>query len=248
MKISNFKFVLTAESGLHIGGIEDSMKIGGIDSPVIKREIMLETRKVKEPYIPGSSLKGKVRSLLELYFEVSPDGSPTSMKTSVPENKKVFRDMIVKLFGESAGQTSGVITRGLFRDGYITSQYRKLAVEKRIELFEAKYENVIDRKTGTTKQGGLRQIERVPSGIKFDIDISLRYFENSNEQKELISMLILGLKLLELDALGGSGSRGYGKVSLVSNNDDKFKFENVKINLNNEATVLKEIENQLSNF
>jgi CRISPR-associated protein Csm3 len=240
MRIENYKFVLKTESGLHIGGAEDSMKIGGIDSPVIKRETMVDGRKLKEPYIPGSSLKGKVRSLLELYFDVT-DGEPANLDEPKGEGKAEHRELIVKLFGQIGNAENSVgVTRGLFRDGYLTEEYRKLAIEKRIELFEAKYENVIDRKTGTTKKGGLRQVERVPSNIDFDLDISLRYFQKESEKEKLLSLLVLGLKLLELDALGGSGSRGYGKVGLT-------RLENIDVDLDS-PTILEDIEKQLSKF
>jgi CRISPR-associated protein Csm3 len=211
-------------SGLHIGGSEDSMAIGGVDSPVIKREVFCNDsgevgfgdefkHKVIEPYIPGSSLKGKIRSLLEHYFKlIDPlgKGDVVDSESNFGDKKKI--ELIVKLFGESASSNKKAnITRAIFRDCYITKDVRKAFIEGKVNLTEEKFENVIDRTTGTTKKGGLRQIERVCSGVEFDFDLSIRIFENDNE--ELYKNIIkLGLKLLELDTLGGSGSRGYGKV------------------------------------
>jgi len=216
---------LTLVTGLHIGGADDGMNIGGVDSPVMKREVFCDDngvvgfgnqRKSNEPYIAGSSLKGKIRTLLEHYFRlINPlgKGSVVDSKSSFGEVK--YRDLIIKLFGESAGN-DGVkgeinITRVVFRDCFISDVVRKASLESKIELFESKYENVIDRKTGTTIGGGLRQIERVPSAVEFDFNMSIRVFEKDNEEL-LKNTIILGLKLLELDALGGSGSRGYGRV------------------------------------
>jgi len=216
---------LTLVTGLHIGGADDGMKIGGVDSPVMKREVFCDDngvvgfgykRKITEPYIAGSSLKGKVRTLLEHYFRlVDPlgKGSVVDSKSSFGDVK--YRDLIIKLFGESAGN-DGIkgeinITRAVFRDCFIRDVVRRASLENKIELFESKYENVIDRKTGTTIGGGLRQIERVPSAVEFDFNMSIRVFEKDNEAL-LKNTIILGLKLLELDALGGSGSRGYGRV------------------------------------
>ncbi len=215
---------LTLVTGLHIGDADDGMKIGGVDSPVMKREIFCNEmgeigfghkRRVREPYIAGSSLKGKIRSLLEHHFKlIDPlgDGRVIDSKSEFGEKKK--RDLIVKLFGES-GATSKVdginITRAIFRDCFITKEIRKASLENKIELFEIKYENVIDRKTGTTIGGGLRQIERVRSAVEFDFSMSIRVFGDDNERL-LKDTIILGLKLLELDALGGNGSRGYGRV------------------------------------
>lgn len=235
---------LTLVTGLHIGGADDGMKIGGVDSPVMKREIFCDEsgevgfgykRKITEPYIAGSSLKGKIRTLLEHYFRlVDPlgKGSVVDSKSSFGDVK--YRNLIIKLFGESAGN-DGIegqinITRAIFRDCFITKEVRKAYLNNKIELFESKYENVIDRKTGTTIGGGLRQIERVPSAVEFDFSMSLRVFDKDNEAlfKETI---LLGIKLLELDALGGSGSRGYGRVRFddisgdIKELDEKIKNE-----------------------
>jgi CRISPR-associated protein Csm3 len=232
MEIITINSRLKLVSGLHIGGADDSMKIGGVDSPVIKREISCNStgeigfgdsykHKITEPYIPGSSLKGKIRSLLEHYFRlIDPNGRGRVIDSSSNFGDSKKRDMIIKLFGESAGENkSSNITRFLFRDCFITNNVRKAFVQNKISLSEEKFENVIDRKTGTTINGGLRQIERVPSGVDFDFDVSIRIFEGDN--KELFeNILKLGLKLLELDALGGSGSRGYGKIKFVNIQDD----------------------------
>ena len=221
---------LTLVTGLHIGGADDGMKIGGVDSPVMKREVFCDEngevgfgykRKIEEPYIAGSSLKGKVRTLLEHYFRlVNPlgDGKPVGSNSSFGNSK--YRDLIVHLFGDSAdGRNSKKdkeikeieITRAIFRDCFITQEVRKAYLSNKINLFESKYENVIDRKTGTTIGGGLRQIERVPSSVEFDFTLSIRVFDETN--RELFeNTILLGLKLLELDALGGNGSRGYGRV------------------------------------
>jgi len=214
-------------SGLHIGGSDDSMKIGGIDSPVIKREVFCDEdgelgfganykRKITEPYIPGSSLKGKVRSLLEHYFRLidpNGDGKVVDSSTSFVGLDEKKKELLVKLFGESAGENkSANITRVIFRDTFITKDVRKAYRDGKIALSEEKAENVIDRKTGTTINGGLRFIERVPSAVEFDFDITIRVFDGDDDEELFKNTIKLGLKLLELDALGGSGSRGYGKV------------------------------------
>lgn len=232
MRIENIKSKLKLITGLHIGASDDAMKIGGIDSPVLKREILANddgeisfngTNSISEPYIPGSSLKGKVRSLLEHYFRlIDPSGSGDIVSSQSDFGDKKKRDLIVKLFGENAtNNVKPPITRLIFRDCFITKEVRKAKLENRVELFEEKPENVIDRITGTTKKGGLRHIERVPSGIEFDFEVSIRIFEDQNDNEELFeNTLKLGLKLLELDTLGGSGSRGYGKVKFSDITED----------------------------
>ena len=219
-------------TGLHIGGGDDSMKIGGVDSPVIKREIFCNEdgevgfgddyrRVLTEPYIPGSSIKGKVRTLLEHYFKlIDPQGDGKVVDSSSKFGDSKKRDLIVKLFGDSAGENKGTtITRVVFRDYFITNDVRKAALDGRVSLSEEKAENVIDRNTGRTKNGGLRHIERVPSSIEFNFDVVIRTFAGDDEEL-FKNTLKLGLKLLELDALGGSGSRGYGKVEFSDIKDD----------------------------
>jgi len=235
---------LTLVTGLHIGGADDGMKIGGVDSPVMDREVFCNedgevafgnSRKIREPYIAGSSLKGKVRTLLEHYFRlVDPLGKGNVVDTKSDFGDEKYRNLIIKLFGESAGN-DGIegqinITRAVFRDCFITKEVRKASLENRVKLFESKYENVIDRKTGTTIGGGLRQIERVPSAVEFDFNMSIRVF--GDDDGELFKDTItLGLKLLELDALGGNGSRGYGRVRFndisgdIKELDEKIKNE-----------------------
>ena len=204
MKIVNIKGQIELLSGLHIGGGDDTMKIGGIDNGVIKD---INTDK---PYIPGSSLKGKMRSLLEWDIGVVGigDGSPFSSKLlNNPifddEQKKNRATNLLKLFGDSSSENIFGITRISVGDCSLSKQ------SENMELSEAKYENVIDRQKGTASNP--RQTERVPAGVRFDFDIRVKILDDDSE-KELIDMVKKGLSLIENDYLGGSGSRGYGRV------------------------------------
>ncbi len=243
MQIKTIESKLMLMTGLHIGAEDDTMKIGGVDSVVITREIFSDKdgklgfplfdkddknkiindfEKHKEPYIAGSSLKGKIRSLLEHYFKlINPvgKGDVVDSESNFGDIKK--RDLIIKLFGESAGEKKkGNITRVIFRDCFITKNVRQASLNKKIELFETKAENVINRVLGTAEHP--RFIQRVPSGVEFDFNMSLRIFENDDEEL-FKNTILLGIKLLELDALGGSGSRGYGRVEFTEFKDKKIE-------------------------
>ncbi len=203
MKIVKIKGQIELLSGLHIGGGDDTMKIGGINNGVIKD---INTNK---PYIPGSSLKGKMRSLLEWHIGVVGigDGNPFNSKLLTnnifdDKEKKDSAETLLKLFGDKEGDFG--ITRINVGDCLLNE------TSKDMVLSEAKYENVIDRKNGTAKHP--RQIERVPAGIKFDFDIRIKILDEDNEEK-LITMVKKGFELIESDYLGGSGSRGYGRVT-----------------------------------
>jgi len=207
MKIVNIKGQIELLSGLHIGGGDDTMKIGGIDNGVIKD---INTDK---PYIPGSSLKGKMRSLLEWNIGVVGigDGSPF--------NSKLLKDA---MFSDSAKKAQALNLLKLFGNGKSDDDFDEIIPITRISVgdcalievegqhvSEAKYENVIDRQKGTAQHP--RQTERVPAGVKFDFDIRIKILEEDNEE-ELVQMVKDGLDLVANDYLGGSGSRGYGRV------------------------------------
>jgi len=186
---------ITLETGLHIGGSKSSLDIGGLDSPVIKTPQGV-------PYIPGSSLKGKIRSLLGIK-----EGS-VDIKTD--------SQTLVKMFGTSE-KGNETISRLIFRDAILDEAgFKTVFIDNDAILdtayTEAKYENTIDRKSGTTKKGGLRQIERVPAGAKFNFEIVVNVFDEDKE--DFIGKLKEGIELLENNYLGGSGSRGYGKVKI----------------------------------
>ena len=201
MKIVKLTGQVELLSGLHIGGGDDTMKIGGIDNGVVKD---VNTDK---PYIPGSSLKGKMRSLLEWDIGVVGigDGSPFSSKLTekLPQDEALLEnaETLLKLFGDKEGAYG--ITRINVGDCNLNEE------SKNMILSEAKYENVINRQNGTAEHP--RQTERVPAGVKFDFDIRVKVLDGDDESK-LIDMVKKGFELIENDYLGGSGSRGYGRV------------------------------------
>lgn len=212
MKLTNIveiKAKLVLETGLHIGAGDSEMHIGGIDNSVIKHPI------TQSPYIPGSSLKGKIRTLLE-WRSGAVQNAPLTVKdiTKNPEEVK----NILRLFGISGDTKNSEqevaeigVSRLAFWDCALNSDWEKAIRDDNQLLTEAKSENTIDRITSTA--GNPRQTERVPAGAEFDFKLMLRQFES--DKPELLELVLKGLKLLELDSLGGSGSRGYGKVKFT---------------------------------
>ncbi len=221
--IKKLEGILTLRSGLHIGAGDMDMHIGGTDQPVVKHPHTLE------PYIPGSSLKGKVRSLLEMQsgLIIYTDGEVIKYSTLRKEeviNDPVLRsrgEKILKIFGTSGGdvedETHFGPTRVSFADCYLNEEWKRLAKDNRWLLTEEKSENSINRIQGTAYNP--RFIERVPEGAKFDFLVTFKILEEDDEDL-LDSVLLRGLKLLEHDALGGNGSRGYGRIELRFNDQD----------------------------
>ena len=228
---------LKVETGLHIGGTKETFQIGGVDNPVIK--IKRFGKRKEEPYIPGSSLKGKIRSLLErkkgniqviITYLNSENKSVGKIKKAYKEvNEKDFIEIpeeynqkgakkievkampckcgkceICTLFGSHDPQTTTRPTVLIFRDAYLVGPPNE-------NLTEIKTENVIDRVKGTAEHP--RQMERVIPGTEFNVEIILNVYEVGDVGK-LLKMLKEGFELLQDDYLGGSGTRGYGKVNV----------------------------------
>lgn len=176
-------------SGLHIGGSKESVQIGGIDNPVIRTAV-----KDNQPYIPGSSLKGKMRCLLEQIEGAAKVGG---------------NGAINNLFGFSqTNQPSKLIVR----DAMLTQESTNLLRDcdnLDMPYTEGKWENVIDRVKGTAEHP--RQTERIPAGVSFDVEFVINVWDDDNEEA-LLHLLKKGMNALENDYLGGSGSRGYGQI------------------------------------
>jgi CRISPR-associated protein Csm3 len=190
-------------TGMHIGGSKEKFEIGGVDSPVIRDP------NTNYPYIPGSSLKGKMRSLLafELGFEVIPKGG----------NKKDYKDKpaIYRIFGTGANDNnkqdgpSRLIIRDAYPDNKTIGMWENLDSE--LIYTELKGENTIDRLTSAANP---RFIERVVKGSVFNVEFIYGVYRVDNtKDEEYFKYVLDGLKLLEHSALGGSGSRGYGQIS-----------------------------------
>lgn len=223
MKLTNIieiKAKLVLKTGLHIGAGDSEMHIGGIDNTVIKNPI------TQSPYIPGSSLKGKIRSLLE-WRSGEVKAEPLKLKDVDTANDKEAVKNILRLFGVTGdSKNDEVLLRELgvsrlaFWDCNLNPEWEERIKNDNLSLTEAKSENTINRITATADNP--RQTERVPAGAEFDFKLTVRQFEG--DSNELVELVLKGLRLLELDSLGGSGSRGYGKVEfqgLKVNGEDK---------------------------
>ena len=212
--IVEIKGTLLLKSGLHIGSGDNEMHIVGTDNPVIKHP------HTNEPYIPGSSLKGKMRSLLEWYLGLVAfnDGKPFGYQqlAKIDDANKASAIRLIQLFGVSGGdnldskQAAEIgPTRLAFRDCALTRSWVETLDKRNLPRTETKFENSINRIAGTAENP--RNTERVPEGAIFEFSVALKVLDGDDEAA-LTRMVLTGFKLLEMDALGGSGSRGYGKV------------------------------------
>lgn len=195
---------IEALTGLAIGGSNTAMGIGGVDKGVIRNPV------TQEPYIPGSSIKGKMRSLLELR-----DNTIGSKPMGVVRNgpSEAAGTASVLLFGNASGHAHQRPSRLIVRDAYLDKEQIEKDFFKNTDLLftEVKTEVVIDR---ITSKAMPRQLERVPAGAKFDFEMILNVF-NEDVELDLIEDLFASLSLVQNDYIGGSGSRGSGQVSFT---------------------------------
>ena len=177
-------------TGMHIGGSSAFSAIGAVDSPVMRDS------KSYLPMIPGSSLKGKMRTLLA-----------KSYNKDWVEDKDKDDERILRIFGHS---TKKKAQRGrlLFSD-MVMSNAKELREQGLTSLTEVKFENTISR---TTAVANPRQIERVVRGSEFALDL-IYDLENEEEAVKDFELIAEGLKLLQYDYIGGHGTRGYGKIA-----------------------------------
>lgn len=219
MELIGYKSItgkIVVKTGLHIGGNVDVIEIQGIDNPVIKHPL------TKEPYIPGSSLKGKMRSLLEWKLG-KVEGEPHKWCGKDEEDKKNMRGKycpICRIFGTSADEAELGPTRLIVRDAELTQNYKDQMHKEGLPFTEIKYENSINR---ITARANPRPLERVPSGVEFKFELLYRVFDMGDTGKtdeDMFKYVNAGLYYLQQDALGGSGSRGSGKIEFVELKDE----------------------------
>jgi len=186
---------LVCETGLHIGGASENLEIGGIDNPVIIDP------KTRLPMIPGSSLKGRIRTLIELKKGVNNDGSVHSCR--VPDC------IICTIFGRGATDIESGPTRLIVRDAFPIEETKKYwdTNENIVRGTEIKRENWINR---ITSEADLRDIERVPAGSEFYFRMVYAVYNDADIKN--LKTLFEGMFLLEDSYLGGNGTRGYGKI------------------------------------
>lgn len=214
LKIYKVTFDLELMTGLHIGGSSDTFDIGGADSTVIKNPL------THEPYIPGSSIKGKLRSLLtQKYGKFNEKEKDIVFEDD--EEGKTMRNLFEPV---DYGDDSIQVSKAIFRDALLTDESR-VNLEKHLGsgvYTEIKAENKISLLKG--KAESPRFIERVPAGAVFGGEILLQVFDEDNEEY-FKAKLKEAINMLELNYLGAGGTRGYGKVKV----DIKEDFEEVKV-------------------
>jgi CRISPR-associated protein Csm3 len=240
-------------TGLHIGCQREVAEIGGVDNPIIKDPL------TQLPYLPGSSLKGKLRALWEIYNNTLQPQNKRGRGDGKFFNRKSGKDTYIhacesydkaincpvcRLFGSSGHKNSlNCPSRVLVRDCHLTEEWRK-RFESGEATTEIKHENAMDRVTASTNP---RPQERIPPGVEFDFEII--YSIEDDKWREDVRNLLSAMKMLEDSYLGGSGSRGYGKVEfefdgVVYKDRDYYTGGKDEVNLIDKKLSVKDVLNK----
>ena len=214
------KVKITLKTWLHIGAWKENLKIGWIDSPVVKHPY------TNEPYIPGSSLKGKMRALIEMtswLYPLNAEKQKDKFWPTFDVNKHTVeidweKISIPLVFGAAKDQK--IASRVLFSDFYLTEEWRKKFKEIwAVDFYEDKSENTVPRflKWNTNP----RQIERVPAGVEFEGEIVITPVEGENgiSEDQILKVLKKWFEYLEIFWIGGNVSRWYWRIKIKVENE-----------------------------
>ncbi len=210
---------IVVKTGLHIGAGNEKVEIGGMDNPIIRNPL------TNEPYIPGSSIKGKMRSIMEWKLDKINKGNnnPKDLGKPCPCGKPECQ--VCRVFGSANSKSEEVKGRGptrlIVRDAVLSADWKKTFDEGK-SIVEEKNENSLNR---ITAEATPRPIERVVPGVEFNFEISYRVIDTgdngSTDEKNFNEVVLESLKLLQNDYLGGGGSRGNGQIEFKDLVDEK---------------------------
>lgn len=195
---------IVVKTGLHIGAGNDKVEIGGMDNPIIRNPL------THEPYIPGSSIKGKMRSLMEWKFDKLKSTGGKVCACGLPDCQ------VCRVFGSANTKSEEAKGRGptrlIVRDAVLTKEWKE-KFRNGNPIVEEKNENSLNR---ITAEANPRPIERIVPGIEFDFEIAYRVIDTGDggktDEKYFKEVVLESLKLLQDDYLGGGGSRGNGQI------------------------------------
>jgi CRISPR-associated protein Csm3 len=213
LKVHTLTATLTVVTGLRVGGSQETLEISGLDNPIVRNPANAE------PYIPGSSIKGRMRSLAEWYFGELPRGGDVTKPREDSGTARVF-GLPARSVGQQASEAEKkAYTRGptrlVVRDAHLSEHWRD-QFRKGRPVTEVKSENSINR---LTSMANPRPMERVLPGVQFEVEMLFRIFDvdgdrGAGDEQDFKDVLLVALRLAEADALGGGSSRGNGKFRL----------------------------------
>lgn len=231
---------IVTKTGLMIGTGREAFEIGGVDNPVIKDPN-------GKPYIPGSSIKGKMRALIERTRDLTPlkearlkiaKLNPQSEQNRIKQIEKQLEEDhnwhkvgiafihicddpncgICNVFGRPGEKATAEPTRLYVRDARLDEEAFKEMFPELHKLSEYTEVKWENVIDRVTSAATPRQNERVPAGARFDFEMIYNVYDE-RDKGWIMDVFVKGMEMLENSYIGASGSRGYGKI----------KFENMKL-------------------
>jgi CRISPR-associated protein Csm3 len=206
---------IRVETGLHIGSGREAFEIGGIEGPVARHPL------TRDPYLPGSSLKGKMRALMEWKLGIVGQNGGKVCECGKCDVCRVFG---AAMSGKDSGAKSPASgpTRLLVRDAFVSPECKKRFVADDLPMFEEKRETSLNRITAAASP---RSFERVVPGVEFSFELVYRIIDSGDggkrDEANWEKVVLTALALMRSDSLGGGGSRGSGKVEFLELRDEK---------------------------
>ena len=210
------KGTVKALTGLHIGGSSGELDIGGNENPVIRNQLN------RLPYIPGSSLRGKIRSLLDRHLGNTLVSQGSTQFHECRKSDEYVKCSVCQVFGVTPQylKENTMPTRLVVRDTFLSAKSQKdlKEADTDTDYTEIKTEVSIDRITSASNP---RPLERVPADSTFEPMVLVYGLftrdaysdEQITKECERFDTVLKGMELLEDDYLGGSGSRGSGQIA-----------------------------------
>ncbi|MEW5768647.1 MAG: type III-A CRISPR-associated RAMP protein Csm3 [bacterium] len=225
--------IITLKTGLHIGRPQIYSGVWGLSGAIIRDELS------GAPYIPGSSLKGALRSLLtKAYTKKTPSAKSIH---SCTKEKEYHTCPVCNIFGMPTEAVDFAVQPGrlIVRDAHLTPESTAdlLRFDTEIPYTQVKREVALNR---VSLVPTVREIETVPAGAEFGFEFIFTLYAPND--LSLLNEVFLGMRLLEEDYLGGGGSRGLGQIrfgQFVRLKDGLLNFDQMKKGLRVEYRSLK---------
>lgn len=202
---------IKAVTGLHIGGSSVGLEIGGLDKAVIRNPL------TNRPYIPGSSLRGKMRSQTEKVLGLRQNNQIGQVKIHTCKKPEEYNANggcpVCHVFGVPGEVDATGPTLLVVRDVMLTDESATALENAKTDLrfAELKTEVAIDRVTSAATP---RTLERVPAGAVFGpAELVFSIYDKADYGR--LKHVVDAMQLVEDDYLGGAGSRGSGKVQFA---------------------------------
>ena len=200
---------LLNETSLRVG-CRETRKTTVIDNPVERKTIIVNGKKKEIPYIPGSTLKGCMRSLAERIAKSWGWWVCNPFSHEDKEREDLEEPCIVcKVFGGGGSRSKRVASHVSFSDAYPERPEEVITTTRT--------RTAIDRVLGSVRSGALFTVEEIPPGFRWKFSMRITNIDLSDSSDDRAKLLKALLKWLSDPGIhvGSLKSVGYGLVKMI---------------------------------